>query len=137
MLESFEAPLAVLTASLLSVAEHVALLGKHLKQTPDPGVCIFHRVSVLSRLRFTSTCVQAKGKTCLPGCRPCRQSWAVLSPSGGDSVGNKTQQLRQFLLLSVGLISASGRLITFQVQGPAGLLSVMHKENQEAQHTYS
>lgn len=35
------------------------------------------------------------------------------------------------------LTSASGRFITFQLQDPVGLLSVMRKENQEAQHKYS
>lgn len=65
------------------------------------------------------------------------QSWARLNLSGDASVGTKSQQLSQFLLLSVGLTSASGRLITFQAEGPAGLLLVMHKESQEAQHTYS
>lgn len=137
MLKSFEAPWAVVdcfTASCngacgcwVSISiRHLILLSAFCTESPCHCVLV-----------FTSTCVHVERKRCLPGCRPCRQSWARLNPSGGASVGTKTQQLRQFLLLSVDLISASGRLITFQVQGPAGLLSMMHKENWEAQHTYS
>lgn len=106
------ASLQTLRASIARLRSQYSLVSLSLSQLPDPRLAVFLAME-------------------LPPSDP--SEWSEWPPMGGAGSGVKVENLRLFQSVPITVPAASGRLVTFQMQGPAGieahLVAVMEKSN--------
>lgn len=72
-----------------------------------------------------------------PGCKPHKHNSVQLSLSGDGDQTSAHQHTFSATSSAIGITGMSNRFISFQWYSPVGYLSVMHKGEQELQHTHS
>lgn len=101
---------------------------------PNLDVCVLHWVSTLLFPNFIFSVFRLKF---FPGCKPHKHNSVQLSLSGDGDQTSAHQHTFSATSSAIGITGMSNRFISFQWYSPVGYLSVMHKGEQELQHTHS